>query len=53
MKYKTILYNDDPTKVVNCGQIVLTINDATTDIYGLHYKVDGYKAIFSAMASLV
>ena len=51
LKYKDILQGNDPTKVVVNGQVVLNIDASTTDIFGLHYKVSGYKAIFNAMVS--
>ena len=49
LKYKSILLNDDPTRIVNNGYMVLNVNAATTDAYGLHYKTEGYRAIFNAM----
>ena len=51
LKYKSILLNDDPTRVAMNGEVVLTINTSTTDTYGLHYKTDGYRAIVNAMLS--
>lgn len=51
LQYKSILRNDDPTNIFNNGNIVLNVNAATTDAYGLHYKTDGYRAIFNAMIS--
>lgn len=51
LKYKDILQNDNPIKVVNGGTVVLTIDASTTDTWGLHYYVSGYKAIFNAMVS--
>ena len=51
LKYKSILLNNDPTKVAINNNIVLTIGDSTTDIWGLHYKKRGYKAIFKSMIS--
>jgi len=49
LKYKNILLNNDPAKVAVKGKVVLTIDSSTTDVYGLHYKTSGYKAIFNAM----
>jgi hypothetical protein len=51
LKYKNILQNNDPTKIVANGKVVLTVDASTTDAYGLHYKTNGYKAIFNAMVS--
>jgi len=51
LKYKNILLNNDPAKVAVKGQVVLTIDSSTTDVFGLHYKTNGYKAIFNAMVS--
>lgn len=51
LKYKSILQNNDPTKIYNSstGTVTLVINDSTTDSLGLHYLTSGYKAIFDAM----
>ncbi len=49
LKFKSILLNNDPTKVAINNNVVLTIDDSTTDIWGLHYKKRGYKAIFKSM----
>ena len=51
LKYKNILQNNDPTKIVVGGKVALTVDASTTDAYGLHYKTNGYKAIFNAMVS--
>ncbi len=51
LKYKSILLNDDPTKVAIKDQVVLNIDISTTDAKGLHYKPDGSKAILNAMLS--
>ena len=51
LKYKSILLNDDPTRVAINGATVLTINTSTTDTYGLHYYTNGYSAIVNAMLS--
>ncbi len=51
LKYKSILLNDDPTKVAMNGAVTLTINSSTTDTYGLHYYTNGYSAIVNAMLS--
>jgi len=51
LKYKSILLNDDPTKVAIKDKVVLTIDVSTTDAKGLHYKTEGSKAILNAMLS--
>ena len=51
LKFKSILLNNEPTKVAINNNVVLTIDDSTTDIWGLHYKKRGYKAIFKSMVS--
>ena len=51
LKYKNILQNNDPTKIVVGGSVALTVDASTTDAYGVHYKTNGYKAIFNAMVS--
>ena len=51
LKYKSILLNDDPTKVAIKDKVVLNIDISTTDDKGLHYKADGSKAILNAMLS--
>ena len=51
LKYKSILLDDDPTKVAMNGAVTLTINSSTTDTYGLHYYTNGYSAIVNAMLS--
>ena len=51
LKYKTILIDEDPTKVGYGGTVYLTIDDSTTDTYGLHYFVNGYKAIYNSMVN--
>ena len=51
LKYKSILLNEDPTKVAIKDKVVLTIDISTTDAKGLHYKTDGSKAILNAMLS--
>ena len=51
LKYKSILLNDDPTKVAIKNTVALNIDKSTTDAKGLHYKTDGSKAILNAMLS--
>ena len=51
LKYKSISLNNNPTKVAINNELVLTIDDSTTDIWGLHYKKRGYKEIFKSMIS--
>ena len=51
LKYKSILLNDDPTKVAIKDKVVLNIDTSTTDAKGLHYKTEGSKAILNAMLS--
>ena len=50
LKYKSILYNNDPTKV-GTNSVSLAITSSTTDIYGLHYYTSGYRVIFNTMLS--
>lgn len=50
LKYKSILYNNDPTKI-GTNKVSLAISSSTTDVYGLHYFTSGYKIIFDTMVS--
>ena len=51
LKYKSIIYNDDPTKIYNShsSKVTFVINESTTDYYGLHYNTNGDRAILLAM----
>ena len=54
LKYKTILKDEDPTTVYNSQtKEVLSINNDSTDAYGIHYMTSGYKFILSAMLSAI
>ena len=51
LKWESILKDNDPTRIYNKSTktVTFTVNDSTTDYYGLHYTTDGYRKIFDAM----
>ena len=53
LKFKNILYNENPTQIYNSssGKITFKVTDGTTDSYGIHYFADGYREIFYAMVA--
>ena len=51
LKYKSILNNDDPTQIYNSdsSKVTFVVTESTTDYYGLHYNINGDRAILLAM----
>lgn len=54
LKYKSILSSENPTIIYNSKtKTKFTIDDSTTDLYGIHYTTAGYTFILNAMLSVV
>ena len=49
LKYKSILNGNDPNTILVDGKPISIVNYMTAD--GLHYKTDGYKYLWKAMAN--
>ena len=54
LKYKSILSSENPTLIYNSKtKTKYTIDNSTTDAYGIHYTTAGYTFILNAMLSVV
>ena len=53
LKYKDILFNNDPNQIYNTDEkaITLIVTKGTTDTMGVHYDKKGYQKIFNAMVA--
>jgi hypothetical protein len=49
LKYKSILNGNDPNTILVDGKPISIVNYMTAD--GLHYKTEGYKYLWKAMAN--
>ena len=49
LKFKSILNGNDPNTILVDGKPISIVNYMTAD--GLHYKTDGYKYLWKAMAN--
>ena len=54
-KYKSILYQDDPTKIYNAAndKVTFRVTEDTTDIYGVHYQGNGDREVLLAMLAKI
>ncbi len=54
-KYKSILYQNDPTKIYNASsdKVTFVVTEDTTDYYGVHYQGNGDRETLLAMLAKI